>query len=138
MGFALYENLTIASAGPEWALLAAGRIGSGLLHITTGALSGWALAEAWRNRRYLLLGVTYLAVVAIHSLWNAAAVVSGVWNLNITDPLDVQMGLGLVAPAVLVALAGTMFAVLVGWNAFVRRQNNPEIRSTDGIHLTTD
>ena len=71
-GFALFENLSALSAGgSDWALLAGLRITTALLHVLTTGLVGWALAHAWTHRRYLRLGLTYAAAVALHGIWNA-------------------------------------------------------------------
>jgi len=42
-----------------------------VVHIVTGAMTGWALVLAWLRRRYLVLAGTYLLAVLFHGLWNA-------------------------------------------------------------------
>lgn len=75
-GFALFENVTRGVGAEEWGLLIVVRTGTALLHIFTSGLVGYGLALAWRERRYLRLGLAYLAAVALHGLWNGAAVSS--------------------------------------------------------------
>ena len=78
-GFALLETLfSLANPSADgWLLLTVGRAGTGLLHISTAAWMGLALAEAWQSGRYLRLGVTYFGVVVAHGLWNAFSVLNG-------------------------------------------------------------
>ena len=76
-GFGLFENLGNTSGGGEvWAVLAASRITTLLLHCFTAGLVGWALASAWSQRRYLRLGITFIIAVLVHGLWNGMAVLS--------------------------------------------------------------
>jgi len=76
-GFALFENYTLsASSGEDWAIVVVARMGTSIIHILTTGLTGWALALAWKEGRYLKLGLTYLVSVTIHALWNGLAVVS--------------------------------------------------------------
>lgn len=70
-GYALFESLALASSSQEWTVLVFARIGTAIIHILTTGLSGWALALAWKEGRYLRLGLTYLGVALIHGLWNS-------------------------------------------------------------------
>jgi hypothetical protein len=72
--YAFLESLGIAAQGGDgWALAVTIRAATGLLHVTTAALMGWAIVSAVRERRYWRLAVMYLAVVMIHGIWNASA-----------------------------------------------------------------
>jgi hypothetical protein len=75
--YALVESLGVSPgfSGTE-NLLSIIRAGTDLLHITTAGLMGWALVSAWRDKKYLQLGITYLVVIVIHGLWNAMALSS--------------------------------------------------------------
>jgi hypothetical protein len=75
-GYALFENLALGSSGESWAAVVLARVGTGVIHIYTAGLMGWALALAWTERRYVRLGLAYLAAVLIHGLWNAISVLS--------------------------------------------------------------
>jgi hypothetical protein len=75
----LFSLATPAAEG--WLALTVGRAGTGLLHISTAALMGLALAEAWQSSRYLRLGVTYFCVVLVHGLWNAFSVLNGLGEI---------------------------------------------------------
>jgi hypothetical protein len=71
-GFALFENLTKVAANGQWLTWVVGRMGTAALHIFTGGLTGWALAAAWRERKYLRLLGAYFLSVLIHGLWNGS------------------------------------------------------------------
>ena len=69
-GYALFESLALTPGGDTWAFLISARAATAVIHILTAGLTGYALALAWRERRYLRLGVAYLTAVALHGLWN--------------------------------------------------------------------
>jgi hypothetical protein len=75
--YALVESLGMSPGLPEASnLLSIVRAGTDLVHIVTTGLMGWALVSAWRERKYLQLGITYLLVIVIHGMWNALALSS--------------------------------------------------------------
>jgi hypothetical protein len=132
--FALLESL-LSLAGPvqqSWAILAIGRAGTGLLHITTTALLGWAMAQAWQKRSYRKLGLTYLASVALHGLWNALSVLMSMGILVDSTPGRSMLLAGLVrsAPVALVFLTLFLFSLL--W-AFNRRLRQPPLPSEPAV-----
>jgi len=118
-GYALIESLLLSSnGGTEWVSLAFARIGTGVVHILASGLSGWALASAWAEGRYLRLGAAYLGSVLIHGLWNGltvlmvAAGLSQVLGQTVKGPLASAgewAPYGLIALAVL-GLAGLIWA----------------------------
>lgn len=116
-GFALLETLfsLINFNDSTWLSLAIGRAGTGLLHITTAALMGKALAEAWRSNKYWQLGLNYLAVMLIHSLWNAFSILYGLGSTFVGQPGLVQFvqPISQASPYLLVALSVGMFLTLV-------------------------
>jgi len=75
-GYALFENLALGSSGEAWAAVVLTRIGTGVIHIFTAGLMGWAMARAWSEGRYIRLGLAYTAAVLIHGLWNALSLLS--------------------------------------------------------------
>jgi hypothetical protein len=124
-GFALYENLLITSSGQDWVLLVTARVGTALVHIFTTALSGWALAHAWKRGAYLRLGLTYLGVVCVHALWNGVSVFSGYSALlvEIGQPApELNTLLGPEAIYVLAALTVILFVLLLVFNGYLRRK----------------
>jgi hypothetical protein len=75
--YALVESLGMSPGIPEASnLLSIVRAGTDLVHIVTTGVMGWALVSAWRERKYLQLGITYLLVIVIHGMWNALALSS--------------------------------------------------------------
>lgn len=73
-GYALFESLMLANTGQDWLYVTFGRLGTGIIHITTAALLSWALVAAWRKGSYLQLGLAYLVAVLIHGLWNGLTI----------------------------------------------------------------
>jgi hypothetical protein len=122
-GFAIYENLTLSMVVGDWAAAVSLRAGTGLLHIMTTGLVGWALALAWRERKYLRLAMAYLVAVVIHGLWNALAILSasGVLDAFVTPDLEgISMGavIGLVITGII------MFIYLLVSNRSLRLRNS--------------
>lgn len=139
--FALLESL-LSLAGPlqdSWAVLAVARAGTGLLHIATTALVGWALATAWQTGSYLRLGLTYLLAVGLHGLWNALSVLSGVGALLETPPENLRFlfGFSQSASFSILFLALLLFLLLVGGNRLLSktlpltRPDPPALKNND-------
>jgi hypothetical protein len=107
-GYALFENFTLSAGGggEGWAMTAAARTGTSLVHMLTTGLVGWALALAWRERRYLRLAGTYLLAILIHGMWNAMVILTAISGLSEDElPLpDFLALLGNEAPLMLAAL----------------------------------
>ncbi len=132
-GFAIAEgllNATVDLAG--WLVVVVLRVGTTLLHCTTGAVMGLAwyqgLALSRRSRAVAL----YLASVAVHGLWNALTLGVTVLALKSLDggalsTGQATMGLGVLAIlALLGALALGMVGGLVGLTVYARRQVSPQ------------
>ncbi len=76
--FALVESLNASSESSEaWPFAVGVRAGTSLLHIVLSGLMGYAIVRAFREKTFAHLAVTYLAVVAIHGIWNACAIGAG-------------------------------------------------------------
>jgi RsiW-degrading membrane proteinase PrsW (M82 family) len=132
-GYALIESLLLSSnGGTEWVSLAFARIGTGVVHILTSGLTGWGLASAWAENRYLRLGVAYLGAVMIHGLWNGLTVLmvtaglSQVLGQTVEQPLAEA---GEWAPYGLIALALLGLAALIWANWRLRGG----LRAADGV-----
>jgi hypothetical protein len=124
-GYALVESLALTSGGQTWAALVFARIGTGVIHIFTAGLMGWALALAWQENRYIRLGVTYLIAVLIHGIWNAFTLVTvgttlTEMNVSFTNT-NLLTQLGRIAPGVLVVLATGTFIGLLWANRSFRQ-----------------
>ncbi len=74
-GFALVENMFSGALGgvEGWALGAVARFGTSVMHCLTGGLVGWGWGQLWTRRRPRYLLGAYAAAVAVHGLWNTAA-----------------------------------------------------------------
>lgn len=123
-GYAFFENLALStSAGGSWVEIVVTRIGTGLLHILTSGLSGWALALAWKEGRYLRLGATYLGAVLLHGMWNSLALLTGAENFSPAGAVKgVDFGqVSQVASIGLGALALAMLVILLASNSALRR-----------------
>jgi hypothetical protein len=124
-GFGLFENLgNTSGGGTDWALVAASRMSTLLLHCFTAGLVGWALASAWSQRRYIRLAISFTIAIFIHGIWNGMAVLSSLGSLqnlpNVSLPSQLQhvstyTTIGLIILGILVLLA------FVGFNWYLRR-----------------
>lgn len=125
-GFAFFESLGLAGSGVDWTASVAARLGTAIIHIVNAGLMGWALTLAWREKRYLNLGLTYLLVVLVHGSWNALAVLN-IYSTTLLNHSGVSLNPGLVwlgsaAPYLLAGSALVMFAVLLKMNSKLRRE----------------
>jgi hypothetical protein len=111
-----------SAASDNWIGVAIGRAGTDLLHVLTAGLMGWALVSAWREGKYLQLGLTYFLCAFTHGLWNGLALWMGFSTLLPIRPgnLPFSLRLGIVSPAGLVILAVVMFTVLLRSNRILR------------------
>jgi hypothetical protein len=122
-GYALFENLGNISLGLSWSALVLARIGTSVMHVFTAGLIGYTLVLAWKENRYLRLGVAYVLSVVIHGLWNAFTVLSAIAGLELEDSLlpYYYLPTGWLA---LVALASGLFVLLILSNRKVQHEVN--------------
>jgi hypothetical protein len=147
-GFALFESMgdLAGISGQSWAVSAAARAGTDLLHMVNAGLMGWALAVAWgqpgqplRAGRYLRLALTYLLVVGIHGLWNSVSIVMVVLPLALPAGSPVAIS-GLVASlslALLACLYIAMFIIML-WANHHLAPHPVEPVEKDIEHFTTE
>ncbi len=123
--FALLESLgALGNPGTNsWAIVAIGRIGTGILHISASGLVGWGMANAWTEGRYSRLVVAYLIAFGFHALWNTTALVAGLKELAQFSPILIKQfeGFMLVSPGILGLLALGMISWVVKANHELRR-----------------
>jgi hypothetical protein len=135
LAFSIIEssNAMAMAINSSWAVMAIGRMGAGLLHMTTAGLMGWALASAFKDGRYLRLVTSFLLAVTLHGLWNGITVLMAVAPWLTADTF--LKSLGQVAPFGLVLLMGTLLLILLGWNRILKRQaiTTPEIPDSRNI-----
>jgi RsiW-degrading membrane proteinase PrsW (M82 family) len=116
-GYALAENLTIGADAETWALISVGRFGTTIMHIFTAALSGYALARAKNEKRYLALIGTYLLNVFIHGAWNSLVVLNSAAAISAIGPK------GLLPPEMTVVAASLLLLLALTCLFFLRRYN---------------
>jgi hypothetical protein len=121
--FALLESLGMLATvtGEDWAVLVLGRMGTGLLHMTTSALMGYGLACAWSKSQFVRLGVVYLTAVALHSLWNVFSLLLGL-SPFISSQSSLAR-LGQIAPLGLGVLMATLLMILTGASRRIKANN---------------
>lgn len=125
--FALVESLfAMNTAGAvDFAILALGRAGTGLLHTFNAGMMGWALASTWQDGRASRLALVYVGVVLLHGLWNFFALMLGFVSLPVAVP-QVLNGLSTAIPWVLGLLAFMMMWMLFRLNKNLRKSiQNP-------------
>ena len=79
--FALTESigsLSQVADSSSWIMLAIGRSGTALLHITCTGLVGWGVVSAFTERRWGRFFLAFLGAVALHGTWNAATIAQSV------------------------------------------------------------
>lgn len=112
-GFALVETLGVVNALPDsaWLMTALQRTGTALLHILCVGLTGWGLASAWSEARFLRLALAFAAAVSLHAVWNA---------LSVSSPLFFEANGVQIFGLLFMSLV--MLAVLLRFNHLLRRE----------------
>lgn len=134
-GYALFENLVLSSGTADWAVAVTTRAGTAVVHICTTALMGWALVQAWTEKKYLRLIATYLFAVVVHGVWNGVALL-GTGGLQFTDiesfytSMESTYGFVII---VLVAMVIGLFALLLVFNRRLRHADARE-EILDDVH----
>lgn len=128
-GYALFENLFLATGDSSWVTVAIARIGTGALHILATGLTGWGLAKAWTEKRFLNLGAAFMAAVGLHALWNGLTVMTIFAGLP--EPLGAAVPgwarlIGRVAPAFLGFLFLFSFSSLFIINRRLQQETQKE------------
>lgn len=120
--FALLESAFSLSAAPadNWIFTVVGRAGTGLLHIVTTGLNGWALAASWKDGKTIRIGAIYILTVLLHGLWNFFAVLMGIGQVGVEFAVSIDPVLTQSASWVLAALALLLLAILIFMNRKLR------------------
>ncbi|MGW8249033.1 MAG: PrsW family glutamic-type intramembrane protease, partial [Anaerolineales bacterium] len=135
-GYAMVESLFLGSNSQDWAVLVFARIGTGVMHILTAGLVGWALVNAWTQANklagYLRLGAVYLLAVLVHGMWNGLTLTSALTSALSSATGRAQLDespyiqIGQIANYLLVGLAAAALLALIGINrALARQQHAP-------------
>ena len=125
--FGMLESFSMISLtnGSAWLYTAVARIGTGLLHMLTAGISGWALATTWRDRKYLRMTLVYTGVVLLHGCWNLFALLTGLSGMAVPVNSDLLSGLMAASPWVLCGIAFLMAATLLTMNFWLRKNSIP-------------
>lgn len=96
------------------------QFGFSLLGRLGGLGMGMVLALAWEKRAYLRLGMAYLSVVLLHSLWNSLSISSSTLPMlaSYVDQVQWAERLGEVAP---IGLGLLTLGLWLLWNAANQR-----------------
>ena len=128
-GFAIAEGTLNAAAGlGTWLPVVVLRVGTTLLHCTTGALMGLAWYHMLVRQRWLRGLALYLLSIAIHGLWNGLALAMAFLSLEAfgADPSggdQLMAGLNTLAVLLLLGILTLgMAAGLAGLTILARRQ----------------
>ena len=121
-GFALFENFVNGGGGEAWSSIMVARIGTTVMHILTAGLTGWGIAQALNQRRYLRLVGAYLFAMGYHAIWNAAAIFLAASELTPLDtfPRSFQI-LSRIAPVSLMVLSICGLLFMIWFNKRLRR-----------------
>jgi hypothetical protein len=122
--FAFIESITALGAipGDAWLITVIGRAGAGMLHVFTTGMIGWALVSAWRDGKYLRLGIVYGCCVALHGVWNFFVLLVGLSPaMNLTN-LPAIKGLSEASPWFLGTFAICMLVILFVMNRKLRAE----------------
>ncbi|MFN2197886.1 MAG: PrsW family glutamic-type intramembrane protease [Anaerolineales bacterium] len=137
-GYGLFESLSLAMGGENWALVVTTRAGTTLLHILASGLVGWGLAGAFQRGRFGRLVLAYLSAVLLHGTWNGLTLISTAGELGLSNFADnpiLQM-ISRVAPVGLILLIVGLFAALILLNrAFPHPVPGTEMSGYNGAIL---
>jgi len=120
-GYALFENLALASTTGMWLEIVVSRWGTTAVHMLASGMVGWGLIFAFKKGKRRHLVFSYLSAVLIHGLWNGLNVLLVVSSLPAAGlPLFVE-NLARFAPAGLIVLAAGCFLGLIRVNILFKR-----------------
>jgi hypothetical protein len=125
--FALVESTTsiLAVPGEAWWFTVIGRVGTGLLHIFTSGLMGWALTSSWRDGKYVRVGLTYSLNVVVHGLWNMFAVMGSLSKNLATYNIVIPTLPTWISSVVMVAIFSLLLVGLLVMNRRLRNEQTP-------------
>jgi hypothetical protein len=117
----LIENVFNGALGGAggWTAGAAARLGTTVMHCTTGGLVGWGWGQLWQTRRpWRLLG-TYGAAVGLHGLWNAASIGSVLLSASAWLRVSEPVWMALMGAAMIVSVGGLVLMTVAFWTALM-------------------
>ncbi len=125
--YGMIESLGVSAvSGADWAGLIATRASTGLLHVTTSGLTGWAIVSAVQERKYLRFLLAYAGAVLLHGTWNGMTVVFSISSLGVSSQGQDLSAFAVPAFGALVMLAGGLFILLLQINRRLPAAPAPE------------
>ncbi len=93
------------------------------MHIATSGLMGWGLAVAWKEGRYLKLGLAYFIAVLFHGLWNGLTIMTAIAAITTLAQIEqtALIKIGFTAPFGLLLLVVITLLFLIRSNKILRK-----------------
>ena len=85
-GYGLFEAFFLAQPGEDWVALMIARSGASIMHMFAAGLTGLGIGYIVLHRRYGRGIALYLGAVALHGIWNLAAL--GIGLVGLTELVD--------------------------------------------------
>lgn len=87
--YGLFEAFFLAQPGQDWMALMVARAGATFMHMFTAGLTGLGIYYGVKERKWGKLALYYAAAIALHGIWNVAALGIGLENLAqvVTNPI---------------------------------------------------
>ncbi len=138
--FALIESaFSIGSVPSEiWGLSIASRAGTGLLHIVTAGVNGWALVTTWKDSKWLRIALTYVLTVLVHGLWNFFAILMGLSHVGTQFSLPINPGLVDFSIWGLAGISLLLIVTLILMNLMLRNKASPQFIVPPPIPVVDD
>jgi len=115
----------MGSASDAWVSTVIGRVGTGLLHVTTAGILGRAMAKSWQDGRYSRISLTYLEMIVLHGTWNFFALLLAVKSAVIPIESSLIEALLPYVDWVLCGLGVGMIALLTLVNHRLQKEARP-------------
>ena len=127
MVFALIESVLGLSsfAMDSWVSLSVVRLGTGILHIFTAALMGWALTSSWKKDKFGKLIIIYLVCLLIHGAWNFMAIGISLNDMTAFANYSFYNAVKIIFPVLLVLLAVAMTIAIFRMAKKLTLENQP-------------
>jgi RsiW-degrading membrane proteinase PrsW (M82 family) len=130
-GFALVENLGNQTTGEGWVFLILARFGATVLHMFNSAIIGYTFVLARQRKRPRVAILAFLGALAVHAIWNAAAILATVAGLK--DPESAVLGWPLSVIVMMVSAVAAMLAAIHRMDRKLARETGLEKPESESI-----
>jgi hypothetical protein len=142
-GYGIFEAFFLAQPGEDWIALMIARAGASIMHMFAAGLTGLGIGYVILKRRYGRGILMYLAAVALHGIWNLAAL--GIGLLGLTEMVDspvistansmvISIGSGII---LLLMSSGALYGLWRLPNALSRDQSGMDTSDASSPDSTT-